>query len=44
MRKKYPRGEQYFMLFIDDFTRMCWVGLLKYQDEAFEKFKIFKLW
>jgi len=42
MRKKYPRGEQYFILFIDDFTRMCWIGLLKHKDEAFDKFKVFK--
>jgi len=42
MRKKSPCGEQYFILLIDEFTRMCWVGLLKYKDEAFEKFKIFK--
>ena len=27
---------------IDDFCRMCWIGLLKHKDEAFEKFKVFK--
>ena len=42
MRKKSPRGEQYFILFIDDFTRMCWIGLLKHKDESFDKFKVFK--
>jgi len=26
-RKKSPRGEEYFILFIDDFSRMCWIGL-----------------
>ena len=41
-RKKSPRGEEYFILFIDDFSRMCWIGLLKHEDEAFEKFKAFK--
>ena len=42
MRKKSPRGEQYFILFIDDFTRMCWIELLKHKDEAFDNFKVFK--
>ena len=42
MRKKSPRGEEYYILFIDDFSRMCWIGLLKHKDEAFEKFQIFK--
>ena len=30
------------MLFIDDFSIMCWIGHLKHKDEAFEKFKAFK--
>ena len=42
VRKKSPRGEQYYILFIDDFSRMCWIGLLKHEDEAFDKFKVFK--
>ena len=41
-RKKSPRGEEYFILFIDDFSRIYWIGLLKHKDEAFEKFKAFK--
>jgi len=41
-RKKSPCGEEYFILFIDDFSRMCWIGLLKHKDEAFEKFQAFK--
>eukprot|EP00253_Pinus_taeda_P010465 PITA_10465 len=41
-RKKSPRGEEYFILFIDDFSRMCWIGILKHKYEAFEKFKAFK--
>ena len=41
-RKKSPHGEEYFILFIDDFFRMCWIGLLKHKDEEFEKFKAFK--
>jgi len=27
---------------MDNFSRMCWIGLLKHKDEAFEKFKAFK--
>lgn len=42
MRKKSSQGEQYFILFIDDFIRMCCIGLLKHKDEAFDKFKVFK--
>ena len=30
------------MLFIDDFTRMCWVSFLKEKSKAFQKFKAFK--
>ena len=41
-RKNSPRGEEYFILFIDDFSRMCWIGLLKHKDEAFEKFQALK--
>ena len=32
-------GCKYFLLFIDDFTRMTWVYFLKAKSEAFEKFK-----
>ena len=42
IRKKSPHGEQYYILFIDDFSRMCWIGLLKHKDESFENFNIFK--
>jgi transposase InsO family protein len=35
-------GEEYFILLVDDFTRMTWVCLLKKKSEAFECFKIFK--
>ena len=34
--------EKYFMLFIDDYTRMTWVTFLKHKLEAFNKFKIFR--
>eukprot|EP00253_Pinus_taeda_P004980 PITA_04980 len=41
-RKRSPRGEEYFILFIDDYSRMVWIGIMKHIDEAFEKFKSFK--
>jgi hypothetical protein len=34
--------ENYFMLIIDDYSRLTWVSFLKEKVEAFEKFKIFK--
>ena len=42
MRTKGINGESYFLLFIDDHTRMTWVFFLKKKSEAFECFKIFK--
>jgi len=33
----------YFITFIDDFTRMCWVYFISSKDEAFKCFKGFKL-
>jgi len=41
-RKRSPQGEEYFILFINNFSRMCWIGLLKHKDEVFKKFKAFK--
>ena len=32
----------YFITFIDDYSRMCWVYFLKTKDEAFDTFKRFK--
>ena len=37
-------GNKYIMTFIDDFTRMCWVYLLKEKSQAFETVKKFHLW
>jgi hypothetical protein len=34
--------ESYFMLIIDDYSRLTWIVFLKEKVEAFEKFKIFK--
>jgi hypothetical protein len=41
-RTRIIQGEHYFMLIIDDYTRMTWVYFLKEKYEAFEKFKAFK--
>jgi len=35
-------GEEYFILLIDDFTRMTWVCLLKKKSKSLGCFKIFK--
>jgi hypothetical protein len=39
---KSLKGEKYFMLLVDDYTRMTVVFFLKNKSEAFEKFKIYK--
>ena len=35
-------GKRYFLTFIDDCTRFCYVYLLKSKDEALNYFKIYK--
>ena len=35
-------GNKYFITFIDDSTRYCYVYLLKSKDEAIEKFVLYK--
>ena len=35
-------GERYFMILVDEFSRMTWVTFRKEKYEAFDKFKIFK--
>jgi transposase InsO family protein len=40
--KKGLKGERYFMLLVDDYTRMIAVFFLKNKSEAFENFKIYK--
>ena len=37
-------GNKYIMTFIDDYTRMCWVYLLKNKSDAFQTFKNFHKW
>jgi hypothetical protein len=36
-------GKSYFITFIDDFSKKCWVYFLKEKSEAFEIFKKFKV-
>jgi Integrase core domain len=35
-------GSKYFMLFIDDYSRITWVYFLSYKSQAFRLFKRFK--
>nr|GEZ86711.1 zinc finger, CCHC-type [Tanacetum cinerariifolium] len=37
-----PTGNKYFMLLVDDYSRVIWVYLLKTKDEALEVFKNFR--
>ena len=41
-RKEGIRRKIYFMLVIDDYSRITWVPFLKEKSEAFENFEIFK--
>jgi transposase InsO family protein len=41
-RTKGLKGEQYFMLLVDDYTRMTAVCFLRKKLEAFENFKVYK--
>jgi hypothetical protein len=42
MRTTCLNGERYFLLFVDDFTRMTWLFLLKNKSETFNCFQVFK--
>ena len=37
-------GNKYLMTFVDDYSRMCWVYLLKTKSEPFQTFKNFHAW
>ena len=37
-------GKKYMMTFIDDYTRMWWIYLLKNKSDAFQTFKNFHAW
>jgi hypothetical protein len=41
-RTKGLKGEQYFMLLLDDYTRMIAVCFLEKNSKSFENFKIYK--
>jgi hypothetical protein len=36
------QGDMYFMLLIDDYSRMTWVTFLREKSDALDKFKAFK--
>lgn len=38
-----PSGKRYFLLLVDEFSRMMWVYILSIKDKAFESFKNFKM-
>lgn len=38
-----PGGNNYFMLLVDDYSRMMWVYFLKHKNEALNYFKKFKV-
>nr|GFB58473.1 retrovirus-related Pol polyprotein from transposon TNT 1-94 [Tanacetum cinerariifolium] len=42
MKSESLAGSKYFLLFIDDYSRMSWVYFLKLKSESFECFKKFK--
>ena len=42
MKTKGFYGQRYFIILVDDFSRMIWVAFLKEKSDAFDKFKIFK--
>ena len=42
MRTKSVFDDRYFMLFIDDFSRMIWIVYLKENLETFHMFKVYK--
>ena len=44
MRVPSTNGNRYIMTFIYDYTRMCWVYLLKEKLQSFETFKNFHVW
>lgn len=37
------RGSQYFLIIVDDWSRLMWVVTLKHKSKAFAQFKKFKL-
>ena len=42
MPSTYLSGYEYYVTFIDDYSRYTWIYFLKNKSEVFEKFKEFK--
>ena len=42
MQTELLNKNEYFVLFIDDFTKMTWIYFIRYKSQVFEEFKIFK--
>ena len=42
MEAKSLGGKEYFITFIDDKTKYCWVYVIKNKSDVFEKFKEWK--
>jgi len=42
MKHQSIDGSRYYVLFLDDYTLMCWVYFLKQKSETFGTFKKFK--
>ena len=42
MEAKSLGGKEYFITFIDDKTKYCWVYVIKNKNDVFEKFKEWK--
>lgn len=43
MPVRIANGNKYILIFIDDYSRMCWVYLLKEKSQVFDVFKKFHL-
>ena len=44
MKIPSTNGNEYLMTFVDDYSIICWVYLLKTKYEAFQTFKNFHAW
>ena len=42
MQTESLKKNKYFVLFIDDFTRMTWIYFIRYKSQVLDLFKIFK--
>ena len=43
MNKSCSNINKYFVSFLDEFTRMTWVSLIKFKHKVFAEFKKFKV-